>query len=118
MTKGERTMARVPVAVAEQEGMLRVHPGVQLLSAEAGDSLVVANATGDTIWVWFPEAIFKEGTAPRPIQTGGEVAFTLAGEPQYGFYPYAVYRSRGEGRPAPGGGFGHGNSAPGVIIKA
>ena len=110
-------MARVPVAVAEQEGAIRVHPGVQLLSVEAGDSLVVANATRRTIWVWFPEPIFKEGMTPRPIEAGREAAFTLAGEPRYGFYPYAVYHSSDEERPAPGGGFGHGNSAPGVIIK-
>lgn len=109
-------MAQVPVAVADDAGTIKAHPGVQQLSKGAKDSLVVANATGSAIWVWFPEPLFTQGTSPIQIPGGADRAFTLA-DPPYGFYPYAIYYEAAERHPSPGGRFALGNSAPGVIIK-
>jgi hypothetical protein len=109
-------MDQSPVAVVDEAGTIKAHPGVQQVSKSAGDSLVVANATGRRIWVWFPEPIFTQGQGPHVILGGQSVPFTLA-DPPYGFYPYAVYYEADDRHPAPGGRFAVGNSAPGVIVK-
>jgi hypothetical protein len=113
-TKGDVAMPQVPVAVADEAGTIKAHPGVQPLSR--GDSLVVANATDREISVWFPEPIFTQGTGPHRIAPGAPLSLTLADAP-YGFYPYAIYYSAGDRHPAPGGRLVLGNSAPGVIVK-